>query len=83
MASWPKGVLLVVAAGTGRRATELGIAGSAQCGRTIWIAVRIAVVRMQDDWRRSIPINGIGPDVRLVTNCVGYCGRAGERERTG
>ena len=42
-------ILLVVAAGTGRRAAELGIAGSAQCGRTIWISVRIAVVRMQGD----------------------------------
>ena len=48
MASWPEGVLLVVAAGTGRRAAELGGPGSAQCGRTVWIAVRIAVVGTQN-----------------------------------
>src|SRR5258705_1448975 len=44
-----RGFLLVVAAGTRRGATVLGVAGSAQCGRTVCIAVRIAVVRMQDD----------------------------------
>jgi hypothetical protein len=78
-----RGSLLVVAAGTRRRAAELGRAGSAQCGRTVWIAVRIAVVRMQDDWRRSIPIHGIGPDPRLMTNRVRKRERAGEHERRG
>src|SRR5260221_343775 len=42
-----RGFLLVPAAGTGRRAAELGRAGAAQRGRTVWIAIRIAVVRMQ------------------------------------
>ena len=68
---------LVVAGGTRRRAAELGRAGSAQCGRTVWIAIRIAVVRMQEDWRRSIPIDGMGSD---VTNWLSKCARAGERE---
>ena len=35
------------------------------------IVVRIAIFRMQDGWRRRIPIHGMGPDVRLVTNRVG------------
>ena len=47
------------------------------------IVVRIAIFRRQDDWRRRIPIHGMGPDVRLVTNCVGKCAGAGERERRG
>jgi arginase family enzyme len=46
----PLGTLIALReGGTGRRTSELGIAGSVQCGRTVWIAVRIVVVRMQDD----------------------------------
>ena len=71
----PQGFLLVVAAGTSRRATELGVAGSAQCGRTVWIAVRIAVVWMQLDHAM------VGVDARLMTNCVCQCERTAERER--
>ena len=78
-----RGVFLVITAGTGRRAAERGGAGSAQCGRTVWIAIRIAVVRMQDDWRRGIPIHGMGPGARLMTNRVRKGERAGERERGG
>ena len=33
--------------------------------------------RMQEDWRRSIPIDGIGSD---VTNWLSKCARAGERK---
>ena len=43
-----RGLFLVVAASAGRRAAELGGPGSAQRGRTVWIAVRIAVVGMQN-----------------------------------
>jgi hypothetical protein len=67
-----KGFLLVVAAGTGRGTSELGIAGPAQCGRTVWIAVRIAVVRMLLD------LAVVGLDARLMTNCVCKCERTGE-----
>jgi hypothetical protein len=40
------GTLLVVAARARRRPAVLGASGSAQCGRAVCIAVRIAVVRM-------------------------------------
>src|SRR5258706_12538935 len=68
---------LVVAAGAGRRAAELGVAGSAQCGRTVWIAVRIAVVWMRLD--HAV----VGVVARLMTNCVCKCEGTGERERRG
>jgi hypothetical protein len=70
-----RGFLLVVAAGTGDRAAELGVARSAQCGRAVWIAVRIAVVRMHPDHADSL-VMGLGPMTRLCK-----CDRAGERER--
>jgi hypothetical protein len=47
------------------------------------IAVRIAIVRLQDDWRRSIPVCCMSPDVRPVRNCVGKPAGAGKRERRG
>ena len=70
-----RGFLLVVAAGTGNRAAELGVARSAQCGRAVRIAIRIAVVRMHPDLADS-PVMGLGPMIRLCK-----CDRAGERER--
>src|SRR6266404_2550482 len=73
-----RGFLLVITAGTGRRAAELGAARSAQCGRAVWIAVRIAVVRMQPD-HADIPVMGLG----LMTTRLCKCDRAGERERRG
>src|SRR5260221_13640444 len=76
--SWPRamrGFLLVPAAGTGRRAAELGRAGAAQRGRTVWIAIRIAVVRMQ---LHHPGCTVMGLDFRLG-GCVCKCDR-GERE---
>ena len=70
-------VFLVFAAATGRRAAELGVARSAQCGRAVWIAVWIAVVRMQMDHADS-PVMSLGAMTRLCK-----CDRAGERERRG
>ena len=61
---------LVVAAGAGRRAAELGIAGATQRGRTIRISVRIAVVRMQDDVRSSVS------DYRFMMRRICKCIRA-------
>ena len=72
-----RGFFLVVAAGTRRRAAELGVTGSAQCGRTVWIAVRIAVVWMQLD--HAV----VGPVALPMMNCVCECERAVERERRG
>ena len=67
---------LVVAAGAGRRAAELRIASAAQRGRTIRISVRIAVVRMQDDVRSSVPVHGIASDQRLMMRRTCKCTRA-------
>jgi hypothetical protein len=72
------GFHLVVTAGAGRRAAELRIAGTAQRGRAIRISVRIAVVRMQHDWRSSIPVHGIAPDQWFMTPRIGECIRARE-----
>jgi hypothetical protein len=66
-------VRLVVAAGAGRRAAELRIAGAAQRCRTIRISVRIAVIRMQDDGWSGI--HGAS-DERLMMRRICECIRA-------
>ena len=63
---------LVVAAGAGRRAAELRIASATQRGRTIRISVRIAVVRMQDDVRSSVPVHDNLKDNLNPVGCVFY-----------
>jgi hypothetical protein len=69
---------LVVATGARRRAAELGIASSAQRGRTVCIAVGIAVIRMQHHHRPSVHV--IAPATRLMTNRLRKRERAGESE---
>jgi hypothetical protein len=76
------GSLLEVAAGTRRVATELGTAGSAQRGRTVRTAVRIAVVRLE----LELPLVAhavrvaVVMDVRHMTIGLRRCARGGERE---
>jgi hypothetical protein len=76
-------VFLEVAAGTRRVATELGAAGSAQRGRTVRTAIRIAVVRLELELpliaHAAVRI-AIVMDVRHMTLGLRKRARAGEGE---
>ena len=65
--------LLIVTTAAGHRAAEFGGAGSAQRGRTVGIAVRIAVVGAQSTraCQRHTPMQqDVSPDARLMTNRI-------------
>ncbi len=51
--------------------------------RSTEISVRIAIFRMRDRRQPRFPIRGMGRDVRVVSNRVGKCAGARDRERRG
>lgn len=67
-----RSIFSVVAAGARRRAAERRVSGAAQRRRTVRIAVRVAVVRMQLDHAGGTVI---GPHGRFMMNCVCKDGR--------
>ena len=79
-----RGFLLILAAGTGRRAAELGGAGPAQCGRTACSAVRIAVVHRTARHPAHADSPVMGLDARPMTGArLCKCECAWECERRG